>query len=82
MFRKKLESESGTKIADPRFLMICEKPADSGSRIRIAIPDTNTSHSGFIIKFFECYFFQEKVKTVPRQETTRVNTTFYFYYYT
>ncbi len=38
MLRKKLESESGTEIADSRFLMIHEKPAHSGSRIRIAIP--------------------------------------------
>ena len=33
-----MESESGTEIADSGFLMIHEKPADSGSRIRIAIP--------------------------------------------
>ena len=30
MLRKKLESESGTEIVDPEFLMIYEKPADSG----------------------------------------------------
>ncbi len=39
MLRTKLESESGTEIADCGFLIIYEKPADSGSRIRIAIPD-------------------------------------------
>ena len=37
MLRKKLESESGTEIADFGFLIIYEKPTDSGSRIRIAI---------------------------------------------
>ena len=41
MLRKKLESESGTEIADSGFLIIYEKPADSGSRIRIAIPGKN-----------------------------------------
>ena len=41
MLRKKLESESGTEIADSGFLIIYEKPADSGSRIRIAIPEEN-----------------------------------------
>ena len=30
MLRKKLESESGTEIADSGFLIIYEKPADSG----------------------------------------------------
>ncbi len=39
MLRKKLESESGTEIADSGFLIIYEKPAGSGSWIRIAIPD-------------------------------------------
>ena len=48
MLRKKLESEpaeseseSDTEIADSGFLIIHEKQADSGSRIRIliAIPD-------------------------------------------
>ena len=29
MLRKKLESESGTEIADSGFLIIYEKPADS-----------------------------------------------------
>ena len=33
------ESESGAEIADSGFLIFYEKPADSGSRIRIAIPD-------------------------------------------
>ena len=33
------ESESGTELADSGFLIIHEKQADSGSRIRIAIPD-------------------------------------------
>ena len=46
MLRKKLESESmesesGTEIADSGLLIIYEKSADSGSRIRIAIPDNN-----------------------------------------
>ncbi len=35
---RKLESESGTEIADSGFLIIYEKPADSESRIRIANP--------------------------------------------
>ena len=41
MLRRKLESGSGTEIADSGFLIIYEKLADSGSRIRIqiAIPD-------------------------------------------
>ena len=30
MLRKKLESESGTEIADSRFLIIYKKPSDSG----------------------------------------------------
>ena len=30
MLRKKLESESGTEIEDSGFLIIYEKPADSG----------------------------------------------------
>ncbi len=30
MLRKKLESESGTEIADSGFLIIYEKPVDSG----------------------------------------------------
>ena len=47
MMRKKLESESaesesGAEIAHFGFLIFYEKPADSGSRIRIAIPEYNT----------------------------------------
>ena len=42
MLRQKLVSESGTEIADSGFLIIYEKPADSGSWIRIAIPDKNS----------------------------------------
>ncbi len=38
MLRKKLESKSGTKIANSGLLKIYEKP-DFGSRIWIAIPD-------------------------------------------
>ena len=55
MLRKKLESESGTEIADSGFLIIYEKLADSGSQIiyekladtgsqiliRIVIPGSN-----------------------------------------
>ena len=51
MFRKKIESDSGTEIADSGFLIILKKTADSGSRIRIAIPACNIS------KKFQKYFF-------------------------
>ena len=39
------ESESRTEIADSRFLIIYEKPDDSGSRIRIAIPEIYTERT-------------------------------------
>ncbi len=50
MLRKKLESESVesescTEIVDSGFLIIYEKPADFGSRIRIAIPEFDYSSS-------------------------------------
>ncbi len=51
MLRKKFESESGIRIRGIRirhwncgFRIFYEKPADSGSRIRIAIPGLNTKH--------------------------------------
>ncbi len=45
MLRKKLEFESGTEIADSGFLIFYEKPADSGSKIRIAIPGFYNLHN-------------------------------------
>ena len=36
----KLESESGTEIADSGFLIIYEKPADSG----FGLPSLNSTH--------------------------------------
>ena len=37
------ESEYGSEIVDSWFLIIYEKSADSGSQIRIAIPDNYKS---------------------------------------
>ena len=47
-----VESKSGTEIADSGFLIICEKPEDSGSRIRIAIPDIYTKIINLIKHFY------------------------------
>jgi len=52
MLRKKLESESGTEIADSGFLIMYEKPVDSGSRIRISINGVFLKKNWARITFF------------------------------
>ena len=61
----KLESESGTEIADSGFLIIYEKSADSGSRfwIRSAIPGS-FGHNFMITKVRTLKGFGKEVSSV------------------